>query len=217
MKKLIAYLVLVFSFLVVASSVSADCVGQYGQYGSPCNSYSIVVDKMVGFPGSSNDAASYSYVDNLSVNDAKFTPNQYVFFKVNVKNTSNVNLDSTSSRDYVPTYLNPIEYPGTYDSNNRTITWDSGSFGINEIKTYYIKMQVVGQNSLPTDQSITCITNRAQAWANGVTDDDSSQFCVQKQVVTTPTVPSTGPEFGYILVAGEMALAAAGIYLRKKS
>jgi len=216
MKKLIAYFVLVFSFFVVANSVSADCGGQYGQYGTPCSSYSIVVDKLVGFPGSSNDANSYSYVDNLSVSDAKFTPNQYVFFKVNVKNTSNTTLDSSSSRDYVPTYLNPIEYPGTYDSNNRTITWDSGAFDINQVKTYYIKMQVAAQNSLPADQSITCITNRAQAWSNGITNDDSSQFCVQKQVVTAPIVPSTGPEFGYILVAGEMAMAAAGVYLRKR-
>ena len=202
---------------VLITPVSADCVGQYGQYGQPCNSYSIIVDKMVGKPGSSTIATSYQYVDNLSVSDPRFVPDQLIFFKVTVKNTSNSTLDDVTAKDYVPNYLTPVEGPGSFDSSTRTVSWDAGSFAVDEQKTYYFKMQINSQANLPADQGLFCLINKAQVWSNSITDDDSSQFCIEKQVAVPPKVPSAGPELGLALIAGEMALAGVGIYLRKRA
>lgn len=214
MKKLLAFLAVVISFFALTMSVSADCGGQYGP---PCQSYSIVINKMVGMPGTSNDPGSYQYVDNLGVSDPRFSPGQFVFFKVTVTNTSTTTLGGMTIKDFVPSYLTPVDGPGTFDPSTRTITWDGGFFNVNEQKTYYLKMQVAQQGSLPSNQGLFCVTNQAQASSNATVDSDSSQLCIEKQVVNAVSVPSTGPEFGYVLVAGEMALAAAGIYLRKKA
>lgn len=212
MKKIFAY----FSLLVITAwlsviPVKADCVGQYGQYGQPCNSYSIVVDKMVQKPGSTD------YVDNLSVSDPRFKPGNYVMFKVTIKNTSTTTFGGMTAKDFVPAYLTPIEGPGTFDSASRIITFDAGAFNVDEQKTYYFKMQINSQANLPADQGLFCLTNRAQAWSNTTTDDDSSQFCIEKQVTAPPKVPSAGPEMGLALMAIQLAGVGAGLYLKKKA
>ena len=208
MKKIFISLAVVFSFFAITSSVSASCGGQYE---SPCQSYSLIVDKMVAIPGTSN------YVDNLSVSDSRYKPGDYVWFRVTIHNTSTTTFGGMTAKDYVPDYLTPVEGPGTFDSSTRTISWDAGSFAVDEQKTYYFKMQINSQANLPADKGLFCLTNRAQAWSNETTDDDSSQFCIEKQVSNVKNVPPTGPEFAYLLVAGEMALAGVGIYLKKKA
>ena len=104
-EKLAVFLATLGAFIFFANSVSADCVGQYGQYGQPCNSYSILVDKMVQKPGTSD------YVDNLSVSDPRYKPSEYVMFKVIIKNTSTTTFRGMTAKDYVPLYLTPIEGP----------------------------------------------------------------------------------------------------------
>ncbi|MEK9169353.1 MAG: hypothetical protein AAB788_01270 [Patescibacteria group bacterium] len=211
MKKLAVFLATLGAFIFFANSVSADCVGQYGQYGQPCNSYSILVDKMVQKPGTSD------YVDNLSVSDPRYKPSEYVMFKVIIKNTSTTTFRGMTAKDYVPLYLTPIEGPGTFDSASRIIMFDAGAFAVDEQKTYYFKMQINAQANLPADQGLFCLVNKAQAWSNTTTDDDSSQFCIEKQVTGTTKVPSSGPEFGLILLAGNLLGAGIGLKLRKKA
>ncbi|MFA5770059.1 MAG: hypothetical protein WC894_01025 [Patescibacteria group bacterium] len=210
MKKIVLFSLFVFGLLFAVSTVKADCVGQYGQYGQPCNSYSMLVDKMVLKPGTSD------YVDNLSVSDPRFKPSEYVMFKVTIKNTSTTTFGGMTAKDFVPDYLTPIEGPGTFDSVARTISWDAGSFAVDEQKTFYFKMQVNSQVNLPANQGLFCLVNRAQAWSNTTTDDDSSQFCIEKQVTGTTKVPNAGPEMGILLFSGELALLGAGIYLKRK-
>src|SRR3989338_6907440 len=109
MKKIFVFLFAsIIYYLVSNIPVYADCVGQYGQYGQPCPSYAIVVDKMVGLPGTSNDANSYQYVDNLNTSDSRFKPDQVVFFKVKVKNTSTAKLTSVEVKDAIPSYLEAL-------------------------------------------------------------------------------------------------------------
>jgi len=211
MKKIVLFSLFVFGLLFAVSTVKADCVGQYGQYGQSCNSYSILIDKMVQKPGTSD------YVDNLSVSDPRYKPGQTVMFKVTVKNTSNTTIGELTAKDYVPSYLTPIEGPGTFDASTRTITWNGGYFGADEQKTWYFKMNVDAQANLPANQGLFCLVNKAQAWSNDKTDDDSSQFCIEKQVSTPPKVPSAGPEMGLALIAIQMAGVGAGIYLRKRA
>jgi len=207
---LIIFSLFVFGLLLSVSTVKADCVGQYGQYGQPCNSYSIVVDKMVAKPGTSD------YVDNLSVSDPRYKPSEYVMFKVTIKNTSTTTFGGMTAKDYVPSYLTPVEGPGTFDSNTRIITWDAGFFNVDEQKTYYFKMQINSDSNLPADKGLFCVVNRADATSNTTYDDDSSQLCIEKQVLGTTTVPSAGPEMGLLLLAGNFLGVGIGLKLRKK-
>ncbi len=222
MKKLIFALLVVFAgFLSLTNKVSADCggqYGQYGQYGQPCNSYSIVVDKMVGKPGTSQDANSYTYVDNLGVSDARFKPEQVVYFKIKVKNTSTTKLVGMEVRDTVPSYLEPLDGPGSWNSATREIVWNAGDFNVDEEKTFYLKMRVYSQANIPADKGLFCVTNFVKANSSNAYDDDTAQLCIEKQVTgSVVKVPSAGPEFGLALLTGQLALLGAGIYLKKKS
>lgn len=214
MKKIITSLILVFSFLAFVSSVSADCVGQYSQY-APCPSYAINIDKTVGKPGTSNDATSYSYVDNLTVSDPRFAPDQVAFFRIIVKNTSNTKLINVEVKDTLPSYLEPLEGPGSFNSTSREITFNAGDFEVNEEKTYSLKVKVLPQGSLPADKGLFCVTNFVKASTSNAYDDDTAQLCIEKQV-SAETVPSAGPEYGTILFAFEIALLGTGIYLKRK-
>ena len=196
MKKYLVFGMLVFSLLFVTKDAVAQSCG--GQYQSPCQSYSMLVDKMVQKSGTSE------YVDNLSVSDPRYKPSEYVMFKVIIKNTSTTTFGGMTAKDFVPNYLTPIEGPGTFDASTRTVSWDAGAFAVDEQKTYYFKMQINSQANLPADQGLFCLINKAQAWSNSITDDDSSQFCIEKQVAVPPKVPSAGPEMGLLLLAGNL-------------
>jgi len=207
-KYLVSFLFLsVIYYLISSISVYAGCGGQYE---SPCQSYSMLVDKMVQKPGTSE------YVDNLSVSDPRYKPSEYVMFKITIKNTSTTTFGGMTAKDYVPAYLTPIEGPGTFDNTSRIVSWDAGAFAVDEQKTYYLKMQINSQANLPADQGLFCLVNKTQAWSNTTTDDDSSQFCIEKQVTTPPKVPSAGPEMGLILFSGEILALGTGIYMNYK-
>jgi uncharacterized repeat protein (TIGR01451 family) len=202
------FLTLIIGAWLLVLPVKADCGGQYE---SPCQSYSILVDKTVARPDNG------TYVDNLSTSDPRFSPGQYIYFRINITNTSTASFGDVTAKDFVPDYLTPVDGPGTFDSSTRSISWDAGSFNVNEQKSYYFKMQINSQANLPADKGLFCLTNRAQAWLNGTTDDDSSQFCIEKQVSSNiKNVPPTGPEFAYLLVTGEMLTLGTGIYMNYK-
>ncbi len=214
MKKLLAFLAVVFCFAVFVTSVSA----QYGQYGQPSPSLSILVEKMVEKPNSSiTDPANADYVDNLSPTDPRFKANQSIFFKAKVKNTSNTSLYNVTVKDYLPSYIEPVAGPGTYDGNARTITFNAGDFAPNEEKTYYFKMQVDSVQYLPADKSLFCIVNQAKAYNDRVSDDDTAQFCVEKEVTGVTKVPSAGPEMGVFLLGLNFAGIGMGMFLKKRA
>ncbi|KKQ25969.1 MAG: hypothetical protein US40_C0004G0004 [Candidatus Roizmanbacteria bacterium GW2011_GWC2_37_13] len=218
MKKIFVFLFAsIIYYLVSNIPVYADCVGQYGQYGQPCPSYAIVIDKMVGKPGTSNDANIYEYVDNLSVSDPRFKPDQVVFFKVKIKNTSTTKLVGMEVKDTVPSYLDPLEGPGSYNANTREITWNAGDFEVDQEKVFYLKMKVLPQANLPADKGLFCVTNFVKANSSNAYDDDTSQLCIEKQVTAASKVPASGPEFGLLLLAGNILGAGIGLKLRKKT
>ena len=217
MKKLLAFFVAVFCFMFYVSFVSADCNGQYGQYGGCNPSYTILIDKFVGIPDTSiTDPVNANYVDNLSPSDPRFIAGQTIFFKAKVKNTSNVTLYNVTVKDFLPSYIEPVSGPGVYDGNARTITFSAGDFAPGEEKVYYFKMQVDSTSYLPADQGLFCIVNRAQAYNDNTSDDDTSQLCIEKQVLGVSNVPSAGPEFGLVLLGFNIAGIGAGLMLKKR-
>lgn len=215
MKKVYSFsatvLTLGFAFFMLTSPVQA----QYGQYGGqPAPVQTILIDKMVGKPSvpTKGGVVTVQYVDNLTPSDPRFSPGQEVMFKLKVKNTSNVTLNNVTVKDYVPAYIDPVEGPGTFDSTNRVITWDAGSFTPGEEKTYFIKMKLVSQDNMPANKGLFCLTNKGQVYNGYASDDDSAQFCVEKTVVGVTIAPKAGAEMGFAL----MGLNAIGIYVGMK-
>lgn len=221
MKKQTLFLVTALAFLAVVAPVSA----QYAPYQPSTTTVSILVDKKVGNPIVEKGTTSVSYVDNLSETDHRFVANEDVWFQIKVKNTSNAKLTGVTVKDFVPSYVNAVEGPGTYDSSNRVLVVNAGDFEVNEEKTYTFKMRVMGADHLPT--GINCISNRAQGYNNNVSDDDTAQLCIEKAITTTVTtttkggmppvkhIPQTGPEQGILLYAVSTVLGALGLKLRK--
>lgn len=222
MKKLVTFFLLATGYLLLATNINAQ---QYGQYGPYNPSQYILIDKVVSKPNQShNNLSDYEYVDNLSPSDSRFSAGNEVFFRLKVKNTSSIKIYNVTVKDFVPYYLEPISGPGTYDSNNRTITFNAGDFEVDEEKYYYLKMQVFSQDRLPSDKGLFCLTNNAEARNDHVYDHDSSQLCIEKQVsgvpgtVTTVTTnPKAGPEMGIALLGVETALIGLGLYLKKRA
>lgn len=212
MKKI---LFLIFAFIILKIIV-ANVNAQYGQ---PAPSYSILVDKMVGKPFQTKGGVTdVNYVDNLSSSDPRFAPGQIVYFKIKIKNTSSSDITNVVVKDFVPSFLTPIEGPGSWDVNTRTINWNAGDFRVDEEKIYYLKMQINSQNQLPAEKGLFCLVNKVSASTAQTADDDSSQFCLEKQVVdTVKKVPSAGPEMGLALLTGQILVLSAGLFLRKKT
>lgn len=211
MKKLFAIVVLATFYLLLSTDVAA-------QYGQPSPSLSITIDKTVGKPNlNKGGAADVEYVNTLGPSDPRFKPGQDIYFRLKIKNTSNVTLYGVVVKDFIPSYLTPIEGAGTYDSQNRTVSLNAGDFGADEEKTYYMKMRINSQDYLPADKGLFCLINKAQAYNNFTYNDDSSQFCIEKEVKPVTQVPSAGPEMGLALLALNMLGIGAGITFKKLS
>lgn len=219
MKRLLAFLALIVTSFLLVKTVSADSgCGQYGQYGCPSPSFTILVNKLVDIPNSSlTDPTGATFVDNLSPSDPRFKAGQLVFFKFIVKNTSTTGLTNITVKDTLPSFIEPVSGPGNYDGNSRTITFNAGDFAPNEEKIYYFKMQVDSVQYLPADKGLFCILNRAQAYNDKVSNEDTSQLCIEKVVTGVTNVPSAGPELGLLLLGLNFAGIGTGIFLKRKS
>lgn len=207
--------------LITAPAVSAGNgqYGQYGQYVGGAPEHSIMVDKMVA-TGQKTKGGQLSFVDNLSPSDPRYAPNTQVTFQIKVKNTSDVTLKNVTVRDILPTYVDAVEGPGDFDPNSKTISWTYAELKSGEEKIERVIAQVKPQNQLPADKGLMCMSNKATVTADNATDEDTAQFCVEKQVVTPEgKAPTATPEAGAPLLAiGALNLLglAGGIALRKR-
>lgn len=217
MKRLVAFLLLTISFLLLAGSALAQ-YGQYGQYEGPEPSLSIMVDKMVSKPQADKGGASADYVDNLSPSDPRYTSGQDVFFKIKVKNTSDVKLTNVTVSDILPEFVDFKEGPGEFNKESRVLTIDdAGDFEVDEEKVFFIKVRVVEQDELPENQGLICVVNKAEAFDESVSDEDTAQFCIEKEVLGVTAVPSAGPELGALLLTGQLATLGFGFVLKRKT
>ena len=89
-----------------------------------------------------------------------------------------------TAKDFVPSYLTPIEGP-ELDAASRTLSWDASLWSMS--KDLALKMQINAQANLPADQDYFQSSIKP-AWSNNLTDDDSSQLFIEKQVSTPPKV-----------------------------
>jgi len=215
-----------YCLLSVGSFVSADS-GQYGQYGGGSPSYSIMIDKMVttgnqtkgGQP--SDSEGKDVYVDNLSPSDPRFAPNDKVKFQIKIKNTSNVTLENVTVKDILPEWVYAIEGPGDYDKDTHTISWTYPKLDSGQEKIETVIAKVKPQDQLPADKGLICILNKSTVSATNAHDEDTAQFCIEKQVTTKGGQPvTTTPQAGAPLLAfGALNLLGlgVGVWMRKRN
>lgn len=202
-----------------------------GTYEGPTTTTDILVDKLVARPqGTTEGTTEWEYVDNISSSDHTFSPGNPIFYRVTVKNVSNHSLTNVTIKDYVPSYLEPYEGHGSYDSATREITIAAGDFAADQSKTYTINMRINNADQLPSDQSLLCPINKVKAYNDQVSDEDQAQVCIEKEIPapTTTTqvteekvtisqaekIPSAGPEENIAMISAIAAvMAVAGIRL----
>jgi uncharacterized repeat protein (TIGR01451 family) len=218
-KTFLVFIVATFFFATTANAQYGG-YGQYGQYGygGATPTQKILIDKMVGkaTQTSKGGIVTYDYVDNLSTTDVRFKPGNQVAFKITVKNTSSEALSAVQVKDTLPSYASAVEGPGDYNAQTGVVTFNAGDFAPGEEKTYYMKLQLSSQDKMPADKGLFCLINKAEATSGNAHDDDTAQFCVEKEVIGAQQVPNAGPEMGILLLGGELMALGAGLFLRKK-
>ena len=226
MKKIFNFVVLAIFALALAGAVSpafADCQALYGG-GQTCSSnYSFTINKMVQVPGKGGG----QYVDNLSINDPKYFPSQNVNYQVVITNTGSQTIPTINVTDTFPLYITFVSGVGNYNQSNNTLNFNVTNLEAGKSVTYVLVAKTADNNTLPNAQGITCVINQINATDNnGDLNSDSSQLCIQKNVLgATPmpvlpapkivATPATGPEMLPLLALLPGGLG--GLLLRKKS
>ena len=220
LKKTGVFLITAISAALLSGVAFADgnCTTQYGAYGgTQCPQVRFSVDKVVSKPKTDQ------FVDNLSLNDAKFAPESMVSFRIKVRNDGSDKIDSITMVDQLPPLLTYVSGPGTYDAGARKITFTVSNLAPQEVRNfdYVVKVAKAGDFS----QDTVCMVNQVTGSSHGVNTSDNSQICVAKNgtVVTNPvyptptnvkSTPATGAE-AFILPA-LASLGAAGAFIRRK-
>jgi uncharacterized repeat protein (TIGR01451 family) len=218
--------------LFAANPVGADvtkCQPVYGGGDSCVLAENLQVDAFIQNP------KSKQFVDNLGINDASYSPNQQIPFRVTVKNTSNRNVNRIEVRTIFPQYVDFVSGPSkTYDPRTKTLTFTIDTLKANETRNFDLRGKVATADKLPKAQNTSCMAFQARAAFGNTMSADTAQFCVQKtpqptQAVrsgqttkgglavqpapTSKTTPPTGPQTLTLLALIPTGLA--GLLLRK--
>ncbi len=206
-----------------AAAGSSQCQVVYGG-GEICeDKIEFTLDKKVLLPTKGGN-----YVDNLTINDFRFQVGNTATFKIIVKNTGDKKIDTLTVVDTLPEHVNFVSGPGTYNNNNRTVTYTINNLEKGQSNEQVFTVTIA--NSLPSNQGIVCLTNQAAATNNnGITAKDTAGLCVEQGVTTVqPTpgpqvfqkvpvknIPNTGPETLSLLAL--IPAGIAGFTLRKRA
>lgn len=216
-----------FALLVTAFALPAQAAGNcqptYGGVygGSDCPpSNNLTIDKKVQNPQNG------VFVDNMSISDIKFAPEQIVTFKIIVTNTGTDSVKNVTVKDIFPASITFSGGAGVYDAASNTLTLTLDELKADETRTFTLGGRV--SKDLPTQNMISCVINQAQARVNDITVSDNAQLCMEKTaplvtkggltVMPAPKVqksPATGPEMAYLF--GLLPLGSLGYFLRRKT
>lgn len=226
MKKLILSLFLSIAFSALAalpSYADVSCQPIYGGGQTCVTSPNILIDKKVQNPANSQ------FVDNLGINDSRFSVNQDVTFQLIIRNTSGSSIDRVLVKDIFPQYVNYVSGPGSFDVNSKTLSFELTNMAPSESRTFTVVGKIASDNALVKSGAV-CVVNQstAQIVSNGQMSQDNAQLCITKGITVTTkgglpvlpapaitTTPATGPEMAVLPLLGGSGIL--GFFLRKKS
>jgi len=167
---------------------SNQCQPIYGGGDSCVKTPSVEINKTV------KDPKSGSFVDNLSVSDAKYRSTETVTFKLSVKNTTGSVVNNVVVKDILPDYVDFVNgIGGKFDANTNTLVITIDTLSANETRDFFVQVKVKSQDQLPGDQNTLCTVNQSTVTVGDKTGQDNSQFCIEKGTPTptqTPNNPS---------------------------
>ncbi|MFO0704081.1 MAG: hypothetical protein U0525_05165 [Patescibacteria group bacterium] len=213
------------TFAFLALSVAPAFADSYGYYGSTPVTSCIAFDQTISNPASKNLT---DFIDNITVRDTKYKPNQVIMAKAKIKNVSNLVIPHVKITSVIPEYISYISGQAVLNKGASEYTINIGDLQPQEEKIYYITYKADAEGELP-NQALTIFQNTLKASGDICeTTEDSAQMIIEKQVLGETTkggkqplsytkYPSTGPEYGYAVLALNSALLGAGIYLKKRS
>lgn len=208
-KKLVVLVVSFIGLLIVGSfSVQAQ-YGPYGPYEGIPPEGQILVDKKIKDPSKKGDV----FVDNLGANDYHFSPGEDVSFKITVKNTGNTTFADVEVKDLLPQYVDYVLGSGDVNKDIRDITTTYENLDSDESKEFEIQGRIVASNEISNDQGLYCVLNKAEVIANGQTDSDTAQLCIEKKVLGVQ--PPAGANI-LPLGASFLGISVLGLALKKK-
>jgi len=198
---------------------TSNCQIIYGG-GEVCQkSVSFNLDKKVQKPTKGGE-----FVDNLGVDDEKFTPGSTVNFRITIKNTGETRIENIQVVDTLPEYLSWVS-GGNNKGNEVTYTLDKLEPG--QSHDGNISVKVADVSNLPSDKSIICVINTVKATQDGNVATDNAQLCIEKGlkqkdsgpvVQQTPPMkqtPQTGP--GMLSLAALIPAGALGLFLNRRA
>ena len=199
-------LVLAIGFLVL-SLVTAKSV-QADNYDNRDDGRQIVVDKEIKATSQEN------WHENLSSNTITFASENYLEFKIKIKNTGDKELKNIKVIDNLPHEVKPIEHPGDYNQDNHNITWHIDQLDKGEENEFYLKVQIKHDNNLEQGR-LVCPRNRAEARSEtNEYDSDSASFCIDTRILGAETLPEAGNgTLIATLIAG--SIIGLGFFARK--
>ncbi len=191
---------LALTSLIFTSKATAAirCETQYGGNEVCVKTGEIQIDKQVLNPNTS------SFVDNLSLYTHYFKANDEITFKLIVKNIGDHKLSSVHVVDTLPGYLTLISGDLDYYITD---------LEVGETDEKEFKVKVLDNHQLP-NQSLTCVINTGEVWADDQHDSDTSQICIEKEL---ETLPATGPGLNSLILLSSTFSAGAGLFFLKQA
>lgn len=228
MRKIASLILSIAALAVFANSSFAagqsNCQIIYGG-GEVCEEQvKFTINKLVQKPGKGGS----DFVENLTIADPRFAPNQNVNFKIVIENTGNRDIENLNVTDTFPQFLTFVAGVGNTNVGASQINFVIGKLEKGKKLEFVITAKTAQEGSLPANQAITCVVNNVKVVSpDGSKAEDNAQVCIEKQVLgavptpqifekpTVKQIPATGPELA--LLAALIPMGAAGIYLRRKA
>lgn len=205
-KFLITGLVTANLLLAYPFSVRADYAGEQPQ------TRNFSIDKKV------LDPRSNKFVDNLTVDQFKFLPNQDVWFRVEIKNNTSAELVNVVGKDVLPASMQLVSGDGVYDPASNTLTVTIDRIAPNSSRFWDIKASFVSGKG-GVSMSTACANNYAEARKDNDVVSDTANVCVSDKVLgEVSELPRTGPAATAILLGSLFSSLTGGyLVLRKKA
>ncbi len=196
---------------VVVPSVFADegattCTNQYGST-VECPPNRIVINKKVRYPTNVN-----LFVENLTSNDASYSPGDEVEYDIAVSNTSNVNYATVTVIDIFPEDATFVSGPGRFQTNERKLTYEISDLKAGTTVHNRVLVKLSGAAAFPEDITCDVINSSRVTGPGGQSDEDTASLCVQTKVLGVTTLPVAGFEdYAYMLPFLALAVIGFGI------
>lgn len=147
------------------------------------------------------------FVDNMGINDYKFSPGEEITFRLKIKNVGDKTFDKVYVKDTLPDYLELISGDLSFEIND---------LSVGETEEREFKVRVVSADKFP-DKSTICVVNSAETWSEDEKDKDTSQVCLEKKVLGVKVLPPTGPKNSILILGFSIISAVLSLILLRKA